>query len=442
MQNISCPSIPLQQTIIGHANSEDQNPYKYATVVCHDEKGLVFSIQDPIYGHFGFLSHPQQSNPLQSQLHIQFSQLLFRLLFTCKAISRLAKIHQAGAAWLWNVSSWNVTRLQHSIGVMLLIRKLKPLDLEQQLAGLLHDISHTAFSHVIDYMLLNDKDDFHEGIIHEIVNAPNSKFYVSEISKDDASFHIDSILLKMMNPEESLMDILREFKMEHVMEKLMDTKTNHYTLLEMEFPQLCADRIDYTLRDQFCYHFHENVVKNDEEFFKIIEALKVVSFTCSKFKILNECTDHQQTIPIITFDDSHIQQAEYFMELYKQEVVDFFLGLDNLFSNDALAHLLRLCVQEKIISVEDMKWGDDERILSLVQHAVTQFDENSPLASQNVMNTIRELFKMFEKRKAHVLSKKKDDISNYVRVLSDDATDVADYSPTRKKKIFGFHNFE
>jgi len=50
------------------------------------------------------------------------------------------------------------TRFDHSVGVMLLIRKLgagsSPASalLKEQVAALLHDVSHTAFSHVIDYV--------------------------------------------------------------------------------------------------------------------------------------------------------------------------------------------------------------------------------------------------------------------------------------------------
>ncbi|KAG2387733.1 hypothetical protein C9374_001327 [Naegleria lovaniensis] len=234
MHEHSNRSAPVKHTVIG-LNSDDHNnptrgPYP-PTIVYHDGEKHVFSIQDPIYGNMEFLPELPTCSSI-TILDIEFSQLLYRLLFTCNAVSRLSKIHQAGAAWLWNVSTWNVTRLEHSIGVMLLIRKLKPLDLEQQLAGLLHDISHTAFSHVIDYMLLNDTDDFHEGIIHDIVNAPNSKFchhfHTHHENSIDYEYLSNSSIINTefssCSNQESLMDILREFKMEHVMDKLMDLK--------------------------------------------------------------------------------------------------------------------------------------------------------------------------------------------------------------------------
>src|SRR3989344_6307050 len=44
------------------------------------------------------------------------------------------------------------SRLEHSIGVYLLL-KMYGAPLEEQIAGLIHDVSHSAFSHCIDYVL-------------------------------------------------------------------------------------------------------------------------------------------------------------------------------------------------------------------------------------------------------------------------------------------------
>ncbi|MBI3984663.1 MAG: HD domain-containing protein [Candidatus Levybacteria bacterium] len=52
----------------------------------------------------------------------------------------------------------NITRFEHSVGVMLLLRKLGASE-KEQIAGLLHDVSHTAFSHLIDWVIGNAGGD-------------------------------------------------------------------------------------------------------------------------------------------------------------------------------------------------------------------------------------------------------------------------------------------
>ena len=107
-----------------------------------------------------------------------------------------------------------VTRYDHSVGVMLLLRRLGA-SRKEQVTGLLHDISHTAFSHVADFLFPNEEHTFHETLFSQIV-----------LNSD-----VPSILLRHGL---SVDDILN---------------TNHFSLLEQPIPHLCADRIDYSLRD-------------------------------------------------------------------------------------------------------------------------------------------------------------------------------------------------
>ena len=65
----------------------------------------------------------------------------------------------------------NHTRYEHSLGVMRLTQLLGG-DLENQIAGLLHDISHTAFSHLVDYVLENEEEDYHDGLYAQTLLQP------------------------------------------------------------------------------------------------------------------------------------------------------------------------------------------------------------------------------------------------------------------------------
>ena len=136
-------------------------------------------------------------------------------LINSKPIQRLKRINQAGASQ-YALEGKTVTRYEHSLGVMILLKKLDA-SVEEQIAGLLHDIPHTAFSHVIDFVFKENKHD-HE--FHE-------------------KFH-EKIILQSEIPT-----ILKKFGFE--LDKMLDE--HNFPLLERVLPDLCGDRIDYTLRD-------------------------------------------------------------------------------------------------------------------------------------------------------------------------------------------------
>ena len=134
-------------------------------------------------------------------------------LINSKPVQRLKGINQHGTSRL-SLYPEPVSRYEHSVGVMVLLRLLGA-SLEEQIAGLLHDVPHTAFSHVIDWVYKSKEQDFHEKFHEKIV----------------------------MNSE--IPQILQKFGFD--IDRILDE--HNFSLLERSAPDLCADRIDYTLRD-------------------------------------------------------------------------------------------------------------------------------------------------------------------------------------------------
>ncbi|MED1507756.1 MULTISPECIES: HD domain-containing protein [Bacillus] len=225
-------------------------------------------------------------------------------LILSKSVQRLEGIHQNGASYLIN-EKWNVTRFDHSVGVMLLIKKLGG-SVEEQIAGLLHDVSHTAFSHVIDYVFDNENESYHEEIFSAVVK--NSE--------------IPAILSKHgYNYEDILLD---------------DSK---WTLLERSAPELCADRVDYTLRDMYTYGYISL-----EEAQNFLDDLIEVN---GRMVLQN------------------IEIAEWFTKTYYKEVIDFFMKPLNIYGNDMLAKTLKLALHKKVIHADDFLLEDHELISKL-----------------------------------------------------------------------------
>ncbi len=129
-------------------------------------------------------------------------------------MQRLKGINQYGILNLKDPSLFT-SRFEHSVGVYLLLKHLGA-SREAQLSGLVHDISHTAFSHVVDYIY----GDSVEQTVHE-------KYHHNVLRKSQIPKFIIGI----------------GFDQNYVF-----NESNH-GLLERDAPNLCADRVDYLLRD-------------------------------------------------------------------------------------------------------------------------------------------------------------------------------------------------
>lgn len=231
-------------------------------------------------------------------------------LINTKVVQRLKNIHQGGASYLVN-PNWNVTRYEHSIGTMIFI-KIIGGSLDEQIAGLLHDISHTAFSHVVDFALDKSNEDYHEEIFERIVEA-------SDIPKILTKYGYD------------YKDILYNEK--------------KWTLLERSAPALCADRIDYTLRDMYSYGYISLVaIKN------FLDSLEV--------------KDGEIVI-------NSIDAAEWFVNTYYKEVIGFFLNPLNIYAYNRLSNALKLALDNEILTLEDLL-EDDNYVLDILKNSKSE----------------------------------------------------------------------
>src|ERR1700735_4632442 len=76
--------------------------------------------------------------------------VLIELINRSEAIKRLKYVNQYGVMKFIKPED-EYTRFQHSLGVLYLLRRFGA-SLAEQVMGLLHDVSHTAFSHIADYI--------------------------------------------------------------------------------------------------------------------------------------------------------------------------------------------------------------------------------------------------------------------------------------------------
>ncbi|MEG2195392.1 MAG: HD domain-containing protein [Terrisporobacter sp.] len=246
-----------------------------------------------------------------------------------KEVQRLKNIHQGGASYLIN-PKWNVTRYEHSVGAMLLV-KLMGGSIEEQIAALLHDISHTAFSHVVDFALDNNDEDYHEKIYDEIIEASN----ITEILLNNGYAYKDMLF-----------------------------NESKWTILEKAAPKLCADRVDYTLRDMYHYGFI-----TEEEIQRFLNNLIIV--------------DGEMVI-------TSIEVSEWFTETYYKEVIGFFMNPLNVYANDRLVRALKIALELKEISLDDLR-KDDTFVYKLLKNSNSK-------EIQHLLNSINKNVKLVEDR--------------------------------------------
>ncbi len=130
-------------------------------------------------------------------------------------MQRLKKIRQYGVNY-FVIKPEEYHRFEHSLGVFALLRKCGA-SLNEQIAGLLHDVSHTVFSHVGDWVFDHPdgkssyQDDHHEEFLRRSGLA------------DVLAFH--------------------GFTVEDI-----HHKNKAFTCMDCDLPDLCADRIEYNLQ--------------------------------------------------------------------------------------------------------------------------------------------------------------------------------------------------
>lgn len=217
-------------------------------------------------------------------------------LINTNVFQRLKKIHQGGAIFLVN-SKINHTRFEHSIGVMLLIKKLGG-SIEEQIAGLIHDISHTAFSHLIDYVLDIEEEDYHEKRYKTVLKNPELNHVLEKYGFETSDF----------------------FDIEK------------YQILEYPLPYLSADRIDYTLRDLF-----QLGEISQKEILWFLDGLQIFE---KRIVLTSEI------------------YGKWFQSKYDFLVTEYFNGKENIAANRIMKKIVKDCLKKGIIKESDFHKND------------------------------------------------------------------------------------
>jgi HD superfamily phosphohydrolase len=132
-----------------------------------------------------------------------------------EVMQRLKNVDQSGPPRYFGPKLPAFSRYEHSVGVLSLLQKAGAPFVEQA-AGLLHDASHTAFSHVSDYLFAKEPGEY------------------------TVKGYQDSVHMKYLRENAQILAKETGLKIED-----LDPESN--PRLNQELPDMCADRIQYNI---------------------------------------------------------------------------------------------------------------------------------------------------------------------------------------------------
>jgi len=218
------------------------------------------------------------------------------------AVQRLRKINQYGA-WQFILPRLRTSRFDHSIGACYLLGRLGA-SLEEQLAGLVHEISHTAFSHSTDSIYGQD-------------GTRRQSLFEKAMMRSG----IPMVLRKYGIRPQSLLE------------------TQRFQLLDKPFPDLCADRLDCFFRDSvllgICspaqvHMFMNYLTKEDNEIMLVdtmaAKKMALAYMECSKklwaspthaasCKIMADAIRHAMMANIVSQDDLFLADQDLYRKM-------------------------------------------------------------------------------------------------------------------------------
>jgi uncharacterized protein len=234
-------------------------------------------------------------------------------LISRPTFQRLKGIKQAGPSAIAYPFK-NVTRFEHCLGVHVLLRLLGA-DRQEQLAGLLHDISHTAFSHAVDFVFSSNEQDHHEGLKPVFLRRPDMVAALATMGHAPDDFFDDSV----------------------------------FPLLERPLPWLCADRLDYFFRDSLACD-----VTTPAEVVRFLDHLTVVDAT-------------------IAFTDLDV--ARLAVERFAVMNREWWAGDGEGFIYNEFADALREAFRVGSLAKDDL-YGDDAHVLACLHSAHSDLIED------------------------------------------------------------------
>lgn len=317
--------------------------------------------------------------------NFQVSDPLVLELIASHPMQRLKNITQYGTHDFVVASPRSYDRYTHSIGVYFLLKR-HGAPYKEQIAGLLHDVSHTAFSHTTDALFMGNL----------VTGAYQDKIHLQFLR----DHKIDKILNKYKLKTED-----------------MDFFNQPFHALKQSHPELCADRIEYII-----YAGYKEGVLSEQEVLQINASLR---YENKKW----------------FFTDPAM--AKKFASISLHESLDHWGGKTAIYINYKSSELFKAAIDEKIISLDDLLYEkSDNQIWQLLLLSSNEKIKNlfkELVSHESVLNNApaecaERYFAKFRGVDPWVLISN----NNFKRLSTVDAQFKADYDATQEEVKKGY----
>lgn len=259
------------------------------------------------------------------------------------ALLRMKNIDQGGPGAYFHYTP-HFSRYDHCIGVFTLIQKFGGSIMEQ-ITGLYHDVSHTAFSHVADLLFTAE-------------GASTNHSYQDEI-------HIDFL------KKSSIKDFCLKYNIDIT---TLNPDSGEYHMLENDAPDLCADRLEYNLHTGVIYK-----LITEKEVREIISHLHYDTITFYQNNIL-------VSQKMWFFDD--ICAAKKFALLPLHFMRTLWNAPWSMVLYKVFKELLNYSFEKAYITKDDFLYNNDQYILDILY----KINDNYIIYLLNLMHNINDLY--------------------------------------------------
>lgn len=227
-------------------------------------------------------------------------------------VQRLKHIDQSGPLIYISNEYPEYSRYDHSLGVYALL-KLYNVSSEEQIAGIMHDTSHTVFSHLADYVLQ--------------AQTEHTESYQDNIH--------DAYLTKAGLP-----NLLKQYNL--TLDDI-SPKNPKFTALEQPYPDMNADRIEYNL--------HTALLFNDLQMSDIKQIINALHYENKQWY----------------FTDT--AQAKKFAKLSTYYTRTFWGGSKCAAQYSITGAIIKYAMKKDIISLHEFQTGTDLQVVNKLKNS-------------------------------------------------------------------------